>query len=302
MRTWDPDVAIVGGGPAGCAAALTLAGAGARVALIDRARSGDGRRGETVSPAIRRPLEQLGLWARFAQSKHLPSSGADTYWGAAEAAHRDFVLQPHGTGWHLDRAGFDSMLARESAARGVRTWNAHALEARQHRGHWSVDTTAGSVRAGVLINAAGRQARFALPAAGPRRVCDHTVAAAHLVEHAGRSRRMLIEASRAGWAYTAPVPGGLHAVVLFTDPDTLRSSSWQNLMATLPHTTTRLTGAVLRAALAPRSANAWCRSRVAGDRWLCVGDAAATVDPLSVKAWSGPSSTASWPAARASPC
>ena len=280
-RTGQPDVAIVGGGPAGCAAALMLAGAGARVALIDGATRSDWRRGETVSPTIRRPLEQLGLWSRFAQSDHLPSPGADSCWGEAAPAYRDFVFRPHGTGWHLDRARFDSMLVMESAARGVRTWHAHAREAREHPGHWSIATTMGTVQARVLINAAGRQARFAMPAAGPRRVSDYTVAVGQLLEHDGRSRRMLIEASRAGWSYSAPVPGGRQVVMFFTDPDILRTTPLRRLLATLPQTTSRIAGAAAYGAPSLHSANAWCRSRIAGDTWLCVGDAAATVDPLS---------------------
>lgn len=281
MRTGHADVAVVGGGPAGCAVALTLASAGARVALVERTTYDDWRCGETVVPTIRRPLEQLGLWELFARSEHLPSLGAETYWGAADAAYRDFVVRPYGTGWHLDRARFDSMLARESAARGVQIWNARALDAREHPGCWQVATTEGSLRSSLLIHAGGRQARFALPTPRDRRVCDHTVAVGQLVEQGGVSPWILIEASPAGWAYSAPVPGGRQVVMFFTDPDILRATPWRQLLAALPHTTKRLDGAVARGPLVYHSANGWCRSRIAGDTWLCVGDAAATVDPLS---------------------
>jgi menaquinone-9 beta-reductase len=58
----EPDVVIVGGGPAGSIAALVLARAGARVRLIDRARfPRDKLCGDTVNPGALAILHRLGL-------------------------------------------------------------------------------------------------------------------------------------------------------------------------------------------------------------------------------------------------
>ena len=173
------------------------------------------------------------------------------------------------------------MLARETAARGAQIWNAHAFDAEERAGCWHVGTTTGTLRASLLINAVGRQAHFTFRSSGRRHVCDHTVAMGQLFDDSTKSPWIVIEASPAGWAYSAPVPGGRQVVMFFTDPDILRSTSWRQLLAALPHTSKRLEGTVVRGPLFRRSANAWCRSRIAGDTWLCVGDAAATVDPLS---------------------
>ena len=62
MSTLKGDIAIVGAGPAGCAAAITAARARRRVVLIDRARfPRDKCCGDGLTTAALRHLEQLGL-------------------------------------------------------------------------------------------------------------------------------------------------------------------------------------------------------------------------------------------------
>lgn len=58
----EPDVVVVGAGPAGCAAAITLARAGAAVVLVDRARfPRDKCCGDGLTASALHRLEELGL-------------------------------------------------------------------------------------------------------------------------------------------------------------------------------------------------------------------------------------------------
>jgi flavin-dependent dehydrogenase len=58
----DPDVIVVGGGPAGCVAGIVLARAGVRVRLLDRARFPRPKLcGDTLNPGARALLKRLGL-------------------------------------------------------------------------------------------------------------------------------------------------------------------------------------------------------------------------------------------------
>ena len=203
------DAVIVGGGPAGCAAALTMVAAGVSVAVVEATRHDDLRWGESVSPQVRRPLEQLGAWDDFRRSPHLASLGVESYWGGPAAAYKDFLFHPLGNGWHLDRRHFDAMLAERSAAVGATFWRARVVTAQRNSGRWQVTTPQGSLQAHVLLNAAGRYASFTTPSASRRRFRDHTVAVIQQFDMPSTtSGWTVVEASADGWAYSAPLPGG----------------------------------------------------------------------------------------------
>ncbi|MDQ3742321.1 MAG: tryptophan 7-halogenase, partial [Actinomycetota bacterium] len=127
------DVAIAGGGPAGCATAIALRGAGVERVLLAEASTGDGARvGESIPPDTRLVLDRLGVTARFEADGHEPCLGSCSAWGDAELGYNDFLFNPHGHGWHLDRRRFDASLAAEAKAAGAEVaagWRASASRA-----------------------------------------------------------------------------------------------------------------------------------------------------------------------------
>ncbi|RMF75093.1 MAG: NAD(P)/FAD-dependent oxidoreductase [Acidobacteria bacterium] len=108
-----PDVLVAGAGPAGAVAAGSLAGAGLRVLLVDRASFPRVKVcGEALAHGARRVLERLGLWDEIARMGHaVGRARAIAPSGSAVSVPGPFVT--------LSRARFDARLASWATDRGA---------------------------------------------------------------------------------------------------------------------------------------------------------------------------------------
>jgi menaquinone-9 beta-reductase len=110
------DAAIVGGGPAGCSAAITLAERGAHVVLFEaKAYPHDKVCGEFLSPECAHLLDQLGLTSAVSalnpvqiETVHITAPDS-TIWKA----------RLPGEAWGLSRSALDAVLAARARERGV---------------------------------------------------------------------------------------------------------------------------------------------------------------------------------------
>ena len=160
------DVVIVGGGPAGTATGHYLAKQGLSVAILERTAYENWRVGETLPPHAQIELARLGVWPRFLSQKFVASLELRWSWGAAALVEHNFLLNPYGPVWHVDRQKFDLMLlgqARESGADIAQ--RAVVRSVRPDSGRWRLDIFhAGketTLHCSFLVDATGQSAFIA---------------------------------------------------------------------------------------------------------------------------------------------
>jgi len=285
------DVAIVGGGPAGCATALSLRthAPSLSIVVIEASRYDTPRIGETLPPAARPLLEHLGVWSAFRAQKHRVVHGTAAAWGAPLPLDNDFLFMARGPGWHLDRAAFDSMLARECESRGVVLLReAQVQDAEQDAHGWRLSIGEPALSARFLVDAAGSAARFARRCGANVVAADHLLGFARFFAHdTPGDGRTVVEAFADGWWYTAGLPDGRRVAACMTDADLARSMHladaevWDRMLESMPVMHSVMRDALPCSAIVVRPSESHHLDIAAAEEWLAVGDAASTFDPLS---------------------
>ncbi|MGA9581782.1 MAG: tryptophan 7-halogenase, partial [Allosphingosinicella sp.] len=284
------DVAIVGAGPAGAAAAIALAPAH-EVVLLDRQTEPEDRIGETLPGAARRLIEALGAWERFAAAGHSLCNARRGVWGGPEPVELDGFRDPAGPGWRLDRKRFEADLRTEAAALGARLMAPARVDGVEREGAgWRLDLPGGEVlKARVLIDAGGRSSRLLRSESGRREARDKLICAwTHLPLEREPAEITYTESVPDGWWYSAPLPDGRRLLAFHTDSD-LASAAALTPQALVEHAR-KSSG--LAAEIADSGPPAGGPARIcaahgsrlavpAGAGWLAVGDSALAFDPLS---------------------
>ncbi len=285
------DVVVAGGGPAGAATALRLAGSGFSVALLERGCFDRPRVGETLAPSIQPLLRELGVWEQFVALGPLPSWGTRSIWSSTEPAAHSHLESGFDSGWHVDRRLFDRMLFDSAAEAGASVSLGTSLVDSRYDGRWQLTCSDGRrVTGRVLIDATGRSATIGRSLGARRIAFDRLVGIT--AQWSGvdvtAEQYLLIESVPDGWWYTAPLPGNVMVGMLMTDADICRHHNltapqpWRTHLASTTATALRIDGA--RLPTTPRVYSAASHRLVRhGDArpWLAVGDAALAVDPIS---------------------
>lgn len=295
MRT-KVDAVVVGGGPAGSATALALNDRGYSAALIERSEYANTRVGETLPPAIRKLLVSLGVWDQFVEGNHSPSFGIRSSWGNDDLYENDFIFNPYGSGWHVDRNRFDRMLTLAAERSGVKVFQGVELLSltRARSGGWDI-TIADARRhygldADFLIDATGRRSSFARKQGARRISSDHLIGLVGFLSpqfsETVDDSYTLVESQTDGWWYSAALPDGRLVAAYMTDADLcVPESAWANLwyeqLQKAHHTFARAKSYSLGSPVSSFAANSSRLDPFVGKNWLAVGDSAAAYDPLS---------------------
>jgi flavin-dependent dehydrogenase len=235
------------------------------------------------------------LVEEFRRAGHLPCPGSISLWGRPEAGFNDFILNPMGPGWHLDRRRFEQMLAARAEALGAEVvrqtqFVTAEFDGAVHEASLRNEDDELRVQARWVIDATGAQARFGQQHGARQIVHDRYTAIARFWKlSAGEfSGQTLLEAVRNGWWYAARLPGNRVLTMLVAEPDDVKRLAaanhavWHEELRATQLLAPRLTACeliegrflclpVLSCLLDP----------VQGDQWLAIGDAASCYDPIS---------------------
>lgn len=282
------DVVIIGGGPAGTAAALTLLRySKLRPLVIERSTYDGWRVGETLSPGVLPLLDYLGAaGAVEGQRRAFATSAA---WGGPNVVSRDLLFSGAGDAWHLDRARFDRALADLC---GDALWRAATAVAAFHAAlqGWTLQLADGrEIRARFVIDATGRHAAFARMQGARVDIRDHLTGLVATFEGGQHDDEgaTLVEAIHDGWWYSASLPEGRIVVALMTDADIVRThhlherEPWLGRLGNTTATRARLAGAQLVREPVVCPAHTQILDPLAGEGWVAAGEAAVGFDPLS---------------------
>jgi flavin-dependent dehydrogenase len=295
------EICVLGGGPAGAAAALKLTRLGHEVLVVERERFPRPHVGESLAPGIWRQLDLLGLAETVRGGGFLPASLALVRWAGSTEA----VPSPT-PGLLVDRGRFDEILlaaAREAGARVLQP--ARALRPRRTASGWVVPVIGErgvlEVEARWLVDATGRASRLG---GRPVRTTPSTVALhASWRRPPGAWLEPRVEAAPDAWLWGAPLPDGTFSAMVFLDAERYRG--WRRSGKSRESLYLEALGrsVLLRelpAAKPPervQACDATCRHdpEPIGEGFIKLGEAAFAIDPLSSSgvqvalrtAWSG---------------
>jgi flavin-dependent dehydrogenase len=294
------DVAIVGGGPAGAATAMVLLRErpDLQVAIFEAGCKVPVRRPlEVLAPGGRTLLEHCGAWAQI-EPFLTPVFASSALWGGPQLYENQFIFSARGPAYYIERGSFDARLRQQAGQLGATIIDDATFVdvERAANGGWALQLTSAQATGietwstSFIVDATGRRAAVARRCDAKSLRFDSLVGIGttwtSCVNADSLGAAILVESDEYGWWYSART-GNCPTVIFMTDANLARArglrqlTSWLRALAGTRQTFERVAEAVPELPLFVRSARTRRLDRAGGNRWIAVGDAAASFDPLS---------------------
>lgn len=291
------DVAILGGGVAGAAAARLLSAWGRRVVVLTRP-SPVPALAESLPPSAEKLLARAGLLNAVNEADFIRFSGHTVRWGAKET--RAELFHRNALGWQVPRDRLDEVLLEAAAKAGAEVRpraNVRAVTisagSRVHTVRFEEGKKRGEITAHWILDCTGRAGPVAWRGTRVAHGTARTMAIVGTWERRGawpleHESHTVVESFDGGWAWSVPLSKTRRQVTVMIDPGRTSVAPGARLAATYKAelAKTQLCLALTQGARMigkpfAREASSYESTQVSANRALLVGDAASFADPLS---------------------
>jgi flavin-dependent dehydrogenase len=300
----DPDVVVIGGGPAGATVSTLVAQAGRRVQLFERDRFPRFHIGESLIPETYWVLKRVGMLSKM-QRSHFVRKYSVQFINAAGRESAPFYFwdnKPHECSqtWQVLRSEFDRLMLDNAREHGVDAREGVRVHEVLFEGGRAVGVTVRDgggfrdVRARVVVDASGQHGllmnRLRL------RVWDPILNMGAIWTYVKGARRdpgldagatlVIQTGNRKGWFWFIPLHDDVSSVGVVAPYEYLfkgRTSyarTYEEEVEGCPGVRDRLAGSVAVTGHFATKDFSYRSKQVAGDGWVLVGDAFGFLDPL----------------------
>ncbi len=303
----DPDVVVIGGGPAGSTVSTLLAQHGHRVELFEREKFPRFHIGESLIPETYWVLKRLNMLPKM-QASHFVKKYSVQFVNSKGRESAPFYFhdnKPHECSqtWQVVRSEFDQMMLENAREHGVKAYEGvHVLEV-LFEGERAVgvkirDTADGSVRevrAKVVVDASGQAAmlqnRFKLrlwdPVLNKGAIWTYWEDAYRDTGRDEGATLVLQTADKKGWFWYIPLHDNTVSVgvvapfdYLFKGRNGSHEETYHEEVEKAPGVKERLSKATRATGYFVTRDYSYRSRQCAGDGWVLIGDAFGFLDPL----------------------
>jgi flavin-dependent dehydrogenase len=295
------DVAIIGGGPAGSTAATLLAQAGRRVIVFEREKFPRFHIGESLLPFSMQTFDRLGVREKL-DATFLPKFGGEIMSSCGTRGvkfyFKDGFRSKRDRAYQVTRSEFDKVLldhSREKGAEVREETEVTRLEFGADRVKIDIETageTKSSIEARYLLDCSGRQTVLG-SIFEVKKIYDHLQKFSIFAHYENIDRlpgkdatliRMVRSLDR--WFWMIPLTETRTSIGVVMDTATFRKTkltpeiALEKFVDEQPLMKERMKNAVRVSPVYSAGDYSYRNRKLAGDRWLLVGDAAGFIDPV----------------------